>query len=111
MSPELIDAGKWLGGILVAVCGWLMQRNVMRVDDELKGKASKEDMSREIERLEMRLQETHEARERDRVDMERASAEWRNQFAESIRDRLSSMERNMDAKLDMILEFVRQARK
>lgn len=111
MSPELIDAGKWLGGILVGACWWFLQRSVIRVEKDIQSKADKEHMTREIERLEVALQDTQKSRERDRQDIERASAEWRNQFAESIRDRLSSMERNMDAKLDMILEFVRQARK
>lgn len=111
MSPELIDAGKWLGGIAVALFGWLMQRGITRVEKDIQSKADKEHTSREIEGLKMKVQETHAARERDRAEIERASNERFNQFAESMRDRLSSMERNMDAKLDMILEFVRQARK
>lgn len=111
MSPELIDAGKWLGGILVAVCGWLMQRNINRVETDIQSKADKEHMTREIERLEVALQDTQKSRERDRQDIERASTERFNSFENSIRDRLSSLERNVDAKLDMILEFVRQGRK
>lgn len=99
MSPDLIDGAKWLGGVAVAVFSWLLQRNINRVEADIQSKADKDHMSREIERLEMALKENREARERDKLDNERSSAERFNQFTESMRDRFSSFERNVDSQI------------
>lgn len=96
---ELADAAKWLAGLAVPAFGWFLQRQMARVESDINSKANHAEMTREIARLEMKLQETIEARERDKLDIERASAERFNTFSETMRDRFGSLERNVDSQL------------
>lgn len=108
MTPELIDTAKFLAAIAVAVIGWFLRREINQVGTDLRGKADKDHMQREIEGLKMELKETREARDRDLERVERTNSEKFAEFTASVRDRLGTMERNVDAKLDMILQVVKQ---
>lgn len=112
MTPtEIFDAAKWLGGIVLAVVAFFIRRELEKVGTDLAGKADKEHMLREIEGLKMELRDTRDARDRDLERVERVNAEKFAEFTASVRDRLSTMERNVDTKLDMILSVMRDLRK
>lgn len=121
---ELVDLFKWIGGIAVSTFGVLLTRSINRVESDIKEKAdadhtrreisriesqlqeAREARERELRRLEAQLQESREARERDIERLERASAEKFAEFSESVRDRLNSLERNLDQRLVLILQAV-----
>lgn len=122
MTPEIIDAAKWLAALAVGVIGWFLKREIDRVGSDLTNKADKDHMQREIERLGMELKESRDARERDVERLERAQSEKLAEFSASVRDRLTAMERNvadrigamredMGGKLDMIMQVMNQIRK
>lgn len=122
MTPEILDAAKWLGGLAVAVIGWFLKREIDKVGVDLANKADKDHMQREIERLGMELKDSRDARERDIERLERAQSEKLAEFSASVRDRLTAMERNvgdrigamrddMGGKLDMIMQVIRDIRK
>lgn len=111
IDPETFDIGKTVAYGLVAAIVWFARRSLARVENDLSAKADKSHMEREIEGLKMELKETREARERDMERIERTSAEKFSEFSESMRDRFNSMERNMDSKLDMIMQAIRSIRR
>lgn len=111
MTPEFVDAAKFLGVLAIAVIGWFLRREIDKVGADLSNKADKDHMQREIEGLKMELRDTRDARDRDLERVERVNAEKFAEFTASVRDRLSTMERNVDTKLDMILAVMRDLRK
>lgn len=110
-SQEVIDAAKYLGGLLIGVVFWFLRREIDKVGADLASKADKEHMQREIGELKVELKETRDARERDMERLERTNAEKFAEFTASIRDRITTMERNVDGKLDMILKVMDGLRK
>lgn len=114
MTPEditLADVVKTVVGMGVTFIVYLVKREIDRVGVELANKADKEHMQRELSELKMELKETREAKERDMERLERANAERFAEFNASIRDRITTMERNFDSKLDMIMDMIGRLRK
>lgn len=109
MTPEEIT--KYLAVGLVAIIFWFLRREINKVGTDLANKADKDHMQRELERLTMELKESRDRRDSDMERVERTNAEKFAEFTASVRDRLGTMERNVDAKLDMILTVVKQIRK
>lgn len=126
MLPDFTVDGPTLTQIvaygLVGALAWLAQKNLSRIELDVTSKADKESTEKEIEGLKMGLKEARETRERDVERMERASSEKFAEFSTAMRDRITSMERNvndrivsmrddMGHKLDMILQVVDRGRK
>lgn len=130
MLPEFtIDGSTVTQGIAygaVMLIVWFAKRNLTRIESDVSNKADKDHMEREIEGLKMELKETRVAaaseRERDIERLERAQAEKFAEFSSSMKDRLTTMERNvgerigamredMGGKLDMIMQVINQLRK
>lgn len=113
MTPDITPADivKFLGAIAIAVIAWFLRREIDKVGSDLANKADKDHMQRELERLSMELKETRDRRDSDIERMERTSSEKFAEFSASMRDRITSMERAMNDKLDTILEVIRQVRK
>lgn len=106
-----VDIIKWLAGVAVTAFGVLLTRNINRVESDIEKKADSAHMVREIQRLESQLQESRDARERDIERIERASSEKFSEFSEAMRDRLNSLERNIDQRLTLILQAVSSERR
>lgn len=109
MTPEditVVDIVKFVGVLGAAIIGYFMKRELDKVGVDLAAKADKDHMQREIEGLKMELKETRDARQRDMERLERTNAEKFAEFSASVRDRLGTMERNVDAKLDAMSRSV-----
>lgn len=110
MQPEFtVDTATIVYGIAAAVVGllaWFAQRNLTRIESDVSMKADKEHMEREISLLQSDLKEAREARERDNDRIERAGAERFTEFSSAMRDRINIMERNVEQKLDLILQMM-----
>lgn len=116
MTQEEIT--KYLAAGFIAIIFWFLRREITKVGIDLANKADKEQtradresMQREVERLTMELKETRDRRDTDMERLERTNSEKFAEFTASVRDRLGTMERNVDAKLDMILTVVKQLSK
>lgn len=107
MQPEVVDVAKWLAGILVLVLGWFLRHAHAQIEVGLASKADKEAMSREIESLRMELKDSRETRERELERLERMYDGKITAMAGELRSRMDSMEKNVDAKLDMLMEMIR----
>jgi len=105
------DILKYLAAGAVALIVWFLRREIEKVGADLASKADKEHMQREIGDLKMELKEARDRRDGDLERIERVNAEKFSDFTASMRDRITSMERAMNDKLDTILEVMRQVRK
>lgn len=122
MTPEFNNPVEWLAGLAVGLIAFFAKRELNRVSADLANKADKDQMQRELEGVKMELKETRDARDRDIERLERAQAEKMAEFTESMRDRMTAMERNVaerigsmredvGGKLDMIMQVMRDLRK
>lgn len=109
IAAELYSAAKWLGGGLVGLIVWFLKKEINQNNAALERKADKEQVQgmleqaqRDNEGLKMELKELRDRRDVDLERIERANAERFAAFSESMRDRISTMERNVDGKLDML---------
>lgn len=84
---------------VTALIAWLASNRIKRIETDIAMKADKEHMTGEIEGLRSELRES---RDQER----RASAERFSEFSTSIKERMVSMEHNLEAKLDMVLRFI-----
>jgi hypothetical protein len=125
MRPELSVSMSALiqGAIYIAATGavgliaWFAQRNLARIETDVSLKADKEHMEKEIEALREDLRESRAAHALADARIERANSEKLAELTSDMRDRMGSMERNMDARivamrddmtsrLDMILQVL-----
>jgi len=122
MTPEFNNPVEWLAGLAVGLIAFFAKRELNRVSADLANKADKDQMQRELEGVKMELKESRDARDRDIERLERAQAEKMAEFTESMRDRMTAMERNVaerigsmredvGGKLDMIMQVMRDLRK
>jgi hypothetical protein len=93
----------WLGAIMFGVLGFLFKHHFNRVDGELKIKADKT----EIAELRQELRESRIDRINDMERMERISNERYTDLHNSMNQRINDMERHITARLDTILQHVR----
>lgn len=108
MTSELWDAIKWSAGLLVALLGYFLSDAHSHIKNGLEKKADQQalDSAFKVYRSDM-----HAMEERHKEETARLERQYEIRFAGVINqfsERINSMERNLNDKIDLMINLMNQ---
>lgn len=106
MTPEMLDAAKWLAAILIGVLGWFLRDAHAGFKSSLMDKVDRTTFESAVTQwhTDMRTLEERHQRENERLERQ-----YEVKFAgvvQQFQERINNVEKNLSDRMDLILKIL-----